>query len=286
MSLDNGMFYPSGGRGPGSYGAYDIGWQHTSGGPCADSPLLDVEAGPAAASNRYPERIELLRAVAALGTSERQLLRVELASNFAEDGHAGQKRESGADYVSHSYGVALILVKEARCADVNTIIAALIHDTPEDSPIFTNLIQKGIKDPLEDPYKIVRECITSGFGVYQNAGVEVAEITLALTKLPKRPDLTDEDRQTHHVRAIWNSSAREKAIVCKECDVLHNLRTIDAKSDEGIARVLDKTKRHYIPLFEAAAEKHPTFWKGAISNLLELIHAEIEQIEKRHPQPA
>jgi hypothetical protein len=64
------------------------------------------------------------------------------------------------------------------------------------------------------------------------------------------------------------------------------LRTIDAKTEDGIARVLDKTKKHYIPLFEAAQEEHPDFWGGAIAKLLGKIRHEIAEIEVRHPRAA
>ena len=53
------------------------------------------------------------------------------AFEFAKEAHKEQKRESGAPYIIHPIEVA-ILVSEYKL-DVNSVIAALLHDTVEDT---------------------------------------------------------------------------------------------------------------------------------------------------------
>ena len=56
---------------------------------------------------------------------------IERAYHFAEQAHAGQKRESGEPYVLHPLAVAIILA-EMRLLDPETLHAALLHDVIED----------------------------------------------------------------------------------------------------------------------------------------------------------
>ena len=58
---------------------------------------------------------------------------VTKAYNVAKRLHAGQKRESGEDYITHPLNVAYIL--SLMHADRDTICAALLHDTLEDTNI-------------------------------------------------------------------------------------------------------------------------------------------------------
>jgi len=59
------------------------------------------------------------------------LTMVELAYEFAEKAHAGQKRNSGEDYIQHSLHTAYKLA--SLNLDMPTIISGLLHDVPEDT---------------------------------------------------------------------------------------------------------------------------------------------------------
>ena len=58
--------------------------------------------------------------------------RLELAYTFAKEKHAGQKRASGEEYFTHPLQVAFIAAEEYEL-DVDSIIAALLHDVVEDT---------------------------------------------------------------------------------------------------------------------------------------------------------
>jgi len=55
------------------------------------------------------------------------------AYHFAESAHAGQKRASGEPYITHCVATAMILA-EMRVQPV-VVVAALLHDTVEDTPV-------------------------------------------------------------------------------------------------------------------------------------------------------
>src|SRR5208337_4857481 len=56
------------------------------------------------------------------------------ALEFASELHAGQRRKSGAPYISHPCAVAEILVREMHFKDPVLLAAALLHDVVEDVP--------------------------------------------------------------------------------------------------------------------------------------------------------
>ena len=55
------------------------------------------------------------------------------AYQYAKKLHSGQKRESGEEYITHPLTVAYTL--SLMKADKNTLCAALLHDTIEDTEI-------------------------------------------------------------------------------------------------------------------------------------------------------
>ncbi len=65
---------------------------------------------------------------------------IRKAWNFASTAHAGQKRLSGEEYISHPLEVARIIVHWKL--DTTTIIAALLHDTAEDTDTTIDQIEK------------------------------------------------------------------------------------------------------------------------------------------------
>lgn len=59
--------------------------------------------------------------------------KIKQAYWFAAEFHKNQRRRSGEPYINHPVEVALILAKDLHM-DVDTICAALLHDTVEDTP--------------------------------------------------------------------------------------------------------------------------------------------------------
>jgi len=69
--------------------------------------------------------------------------RIIEALNFADKAHAGQTRFSGEPYIIHPFEVAKILAEMKVTTDM--IIAGLIHDTLEDTPVTAEEIKKNFR---------------------------------------------------------------------------------------------------------------------------------------------
>src|ERR1700735_502997 len=106
------------------------------------SSIDAVPAANAARRNRRAELSELKRQLlddlfaivsehAADGAVEIDRERVEDAFVFACEHHAAQRRKSGEDFIVHPVGVARICA--GMRLDTETLCAALLHDTVEDT---------------------------------------------------------------------------------------------------------------------------------------------------------
>ena len=67
------------------------------------------------------------------------LEKIPQAYKVAEKAHEGQKRSSGDPYITHPLAVAAILLD--YCMDTDTICAALLHDTVEDTDVTLDDLQ-------------------------------------------------------------------------------------------------------------------------------------------------
>ena len=143
--------------------------------------------------------------------------KVTKAYEMAKEYHAGQKRESGEDYIIHPLNVAYILA--SMHADSDTVCAGLLHDTLED----TKLTKEEIKEAFNS---------------------DVASLVDDVTKIS-----TNRDKDYAYVRKLITSMKYDiRAIVIKLADCLHNTRTLKFKSqDKQIKKSIDN-KEIYIPI--------------------------------------
>jgi len=79
----------------------------------------------------FHDRIETL--IEKLGCTKVDADRVRLAFEVASKAHEGQLRKSGEPYIIHPLSVAETLVDASM--DVDCVIAALLHDTIEDTDV-------------------------------------------------------------------------------------------------------------------------------------------------------
>ena len=123
------------------------------------------------------------------------------AYEVAHNTHAGQFRLSGDPFITHPIAVALILADYGL--DPETIAAALLHDTIEDTDL-----------TLEE--------------VEAEFGYNVARLTDGVTKLDRvKFDLSREYAQAETIRKMIVSMAQDvRVLIIKLVDRLHNLRTI------------------------------------------------------------
>ncbi|HAH77927.1 MAG TPA: (p)ppGpp synthetase, partial [Ruminococcaceae bacterium] len=123
------------------------------------------------------------------------------AYRLAESSHRGQKRLSGAPYISHPVAVACILVQLGM--DSESVAAGLLHDVVEDTPISLEQIRKEFGD-------------------------EVAELTDGVTKLGRIPYSSREVQQAENLRKMLIAMSEDiRVIIIKLADRLHNMRTIE-----------------------------------------------------------
>ena len=145
---------------------------------------------------------------------------IERAYETAEKAHLGQSRKSGEEYISHPVAVAQILAELGMGS--STIIAALLHDTVEDTS-----------------YSI--EQLRTDFGG------EVADLVDGVTKLDRVTYGPDAEAET--VRKMVVAMSKDiRVLVIKLADRLHNARTWEFLTPDTAIRKARETLDIYAPL--------------------------------------
>ena len=147
---------------------------------------------------------------------------IEKAYLFANKAHAGQKRKSGEPYIVHPISVANILVSLGM--DTDSVVAALLHDVVEDTPVTLEDIQK-------------------------NFGSVTAQIIAGLTKLSKLGFNTEEEHQAENVRRMLIATNKDiRVLIIKLADRLNNMRTLSAMYPQKQRNIARETLEIYAPL--------------------------------------
>ncbi len=147
---------------------------------------------------------------------------IRRAYQLAEQAHAGQVRRSGEPYVTHPLAVAQILADYGL--DRDTIVAALLHDTVEDTSVSLGQLE-------------------------QDFGTVVAQLIDGVTKLDRIKFASREEAQAATIRKMVIAMAQDvRVLLIKLADRLHNLRTIGALDEEKRRRVAAETIEIYAPL--------------------------------------
>ncbi|MEB1608873.1 MULTISPECIES: RelA/SpoT family protein [Xanthomonas] len=136
--------------------------------------------------------------------------------------HAGQTRKSGEPYITHPVAVAGVLAELGL--DMESLIAAILHDTIEDTPL-------------------TREELASEFGE------AVAELVDGVTKLDKLKFRDRQEAAAESFRKMLLAMSRDlRVIMIKLADRLHNMRTLGAQSSEARSRIARETLEIYAPI--------------------------------------
>ena len=148
---------------------------------------------------------------------------LEKAYMKADSLHEGQKRRSGEDYIIHPLCVAIILSNLHM--DLETIIAALLHDTVEDTP-----------------YTI--EELKADFGE------SITNLVEGVTKLTQLNLANDKvETQAENLRHMFLAMSRDvRVVIVKLADRLHNLRTLEYQSREKQEEKSLETLEIYSPI--------------------------------------
>ncbi|WP_024341122.1 RelA/SpoT family protein [Bradyrhizobium japonicum] len=141
---------------------------------------------------------------------------------YAMKAHGSQTRASGDPYFSHPLEVAAILT-DMKLDDA-TIVAALLHDTIEDT-------------------EATRAEIDQIFGP------EIGALVEGLTKLKRLELVSREAKQAENLRKLLLAIADDvRVLLVKLADRLHNMRTLDFVPTESRRRIAEETLDIYAPL--------------------------------------
>jgi len=147
---------------------------------------------------------------------------VRKAYEFAKNLHFGQIRQSGEPYISHPLNVAYILTE--MHADRDTLCAGLLHDTLEDT-------------------EITKEEISNEFNK------DVANLVDGVTKIGKMNFSSKTDQNVANTRKIITGITEDvRIIIIKLADRLHNMRTLQFKSEFKQKENSIETMEIFVPL--------------------------------------
>ncbi len=156
---------------------------------------------------------------------------IERAYAEAYEAHKDQVRKSGEPYIIHPLCVAIVLADLEL--DKETIVAGLLHDVVEDTPITDEEIE-------------------------ERFGADVALLVDGVTKLDKLnfhgDNSNDKDsekleRQAENLRKMFLAMAKDiRVIIIKLADRLHNMRTLQYRKPEKQQEVARETLDIYSPI--------------------------------------
>src|SRR6478752_3278377 len=147
---------------------------------------------------------------------------VERAFVFACEHHADQRRQSGEDFIVHPVGVAKICA--GMRLDTETLCAALLHDTVEDTTASLDEVR-------------------------EQFGEEVALLVDGVTKLTGITFTSRDEAQAENYRKMMVAMASDiRVILIKLADRLHNMRTIGAMPKQKQIEKAKETLEIYAPI--------------------------------------
>ena len=166
--------------------------------------------------------IDALAAQLAAYLPPEQIERVRGAYAVGARAHASQKRRSGEPYITHPLAVATILA--GLRLDAETIIAAILHDTLEDTGM-------------------TRVQLEASFGT------TVTELVDGVTKLERVDFASRVEADAESFRKMLLAMARDlRVILIKLADRLHNMRTLSAMVPDARRRIARETLDIYAPI--------------------------------------
>ena len=168
------------------------------------------------------ERYHALEKKVAAYTPNLDAQRLYDAFTFADAEHHGQLRKSGEPYIIHPLAVADIVADLGL--DVDSVIAALLHDCIEDTPA-------------------THEDIAKKFGP------TVADLVEGVTKLTRMQYVSKEEEQMENLRKMLMAMSHDiRVILIKICDRLHNMRTMEYQSPRKQREKSLETMEIYAPI--------------------------------------
>lgn len=174
------------------------------------------------AGSELPAQAADLCALLASYMDSSEVRRVIEAYQFAALAHKDQRRLTGEPYITHPLAVAKILA-EMRL-EVESIVAALLHDVIEDTP-------------------------TAKVEIATRFGDQVAELVDGVSKLTQIDFGSKAEAQAENFRKMFLAMAQDiRVILIKLADRLHNMRTIWVMPAHKRWRIARETLEIYAPI--------------------------------------
>ncbi|MBX6329642.1 MAG: bifunctional (p)ppGpp synthetase/guanosine-3',5'-bis(diphosphate) 3'-pyrophosphohydrolase [Pseudolabrys sp.] len=184
-------------------------------------PAAETADRPAPRPPRMMRQYELVERVRRYNPNTNEAL-LNRAYVYAMKAHGEQRRASGDPYFSHPIEVAAILT-DLKLDDA-TIVAALLHDTIEDTQ-------------------------TTRAEIDRLFGPDIGTLVEGLTKLKKLDLVTKEAKQAENLRKLLLAIAEDvRVLLVKLADRLHNMRTLHFMPPEARRRSAEETLDIYAPL--------------------------------------
>jgi len=153
---------------------------------------------------------------------DEQLAQITAAYEFGANAHSGQTRKTGEPYITHPVAVAQELAE--MHLDAQAIIAAILHDTVEDTSA-----------SLED--------------IAERFGSEVALLVDGVSKLDQIQFRSRAEAQAESFRKMMLAMIEDiRVILVKLADRLHNMQTLGAMPIDKKKRIARETLDVYAPI--------------------------------------
>ena len=149
--------------------------------------------------------------------------KIRAAYEFAAAAHQGQLRKDGSPFVTHPLAVAQIVAEELHL-DSESIEAALLHDTIEDTSATHEDIAKQFSPP-------------------------VADLVEGVSKLTRVHYTSKAQEQMENLRKMLLAMSKDiRVILIKVSDRLHNMRTMEYQTPEKQKQKSFETLEIYAPI--------------------------------------
>lgn len=173
-------------------------------------------------TSSYPQEVRDLRDLLNTYLDPDKVAIILRAFKVGANAHQGQTRKSGEPYILHPVAVANILCSMRM--DYQSVAAAILHDTIEDTPL--------TKEEIVDTF-----------------GEEIADLVDGVTKLDKMKFRTRHEASAESFRKLMLAMSKDlRVIFIKLADRLHNMRTLSGMSPDSRRRIARETLDIYAPI--------------------------------------
>jgi guanosine-3',5'-bis(diphosphate) 3'-pyrophosphohydrolase len=170
----------------------------------------------------YPEPVQKLSELLNTYLDPEKVAVILQAYEVGSEAHDGQTRKTGEPYIWHPVAVARILADMRM--DHDSIAAAILHDTIEDTPL-------------------------TKIDIVQQFGDEIADLVDGVTKLDKMKFRTRIEADAESFRKLMLAMSRDlRVIFIKLADRLHNMCTLDSMAPQSRRRIARETLDIYAPI--------------------------------------